>query len=299
MRFGAVFPQLEIGNDPVVIRDFAQAVEALGYGHLCVFDHVLGAHSRHFTTIAPRYTHLDAFHEVFVLLGYVAAATTSIMLMPGVLVLPQRQTALAAKQAATLDVLSGGRLRLGLGVGWNFVEFEALGTNFSNRGRRLDEQVELLRALLAEPLVTFEGDFHRVVDAGIRPLPVQRPLPLWFGGHADAVLMRVAKWGAGWLPSTPLAADADGRATIARLRDLIRSQARDPDEIEITRVYPAGAGKVDTWRRDIAAFRDIGVTEMALDTQRAGYDTVDDHLRAFRQFSELALAFAGGTTNRP
>ena len=135
-------------------------------------------------------------------------------------------------------------------------------------------------------------------DAGIRPLPVQQPLPLWFGGHADAVLMRVAKWGAGWLPSTPLAADTDGRAAIARLRELIRGQGRDPDEIEMTRVYPAGEGRIDTWRRDIAALRDIGVTEISLETQRAGYDTVDDHLRAFRQFSELAQEFASGMTDR-
>ena len=292
MRFGAVFPQLEIGNDPIVIRDFAQTIEAGPFTHLVAYDHVLGAARKHFGTIVPRYTDVDPFHEVFTLLGYLAAVTTRLVLMPGILVLPARQTALVAKQASTIDVLSRGRLRLGIGVGWNFVEFGALGMEFKNRGQRSDEQVALMLELWTKPLVTFEGQFHRVIDVGIKPLPLQRPIPLWFGGHAEPVLKRVAKWGAGWLPSAPLLPTAEGRAQVAKLHALMREQNRDPKSIEITRVYPAGDGKVATWRKDVAAFREIGVTEIALDTQRAGYTSIAAHIKAFEQFGELATEFS-------
>ena len=201
MQIGAIFPQTEIGQDPGVIREYAQAVEELGYGHLLAFDHVLGADTSTRPDWRGPYTSKTMFHEPLVLYGYLAAITQRIELVTGIIILPQRQTALVAKQAAEVDVLSGGRLRLGVGIGWNDVEYEALGENFHNRGRRSEEQVELLRELWTKEAVTFEGRWHRVTAAGINPLPVQRPIPLWFGsGPTDAALQRIARLGDGWFP---------------------------------------------------------------------------------------------------
>ena len=201
MRTGVVFPQTEIGSDPVLVRDFAQAAEGLGYAHLLVFDHVLGAGLEHRPGWSGAYAADDPFHEPFVLFGYLAGLTQRIELVTGVLVLPQRQTALVAKQAAEVDVLSQGRLRLGVGVGWNDVEYEALGEDFHDRGRRIEEQVSLLRALWTEPVVDFAGRWHRVPEAGINPLPVQRPIPVWFGGQAEPVLRRVGAVGRRLVPA--------------------------------------------------------------------------------------------------
>src|SRR6188474_2591636 len=185
MRIGVVFPQTEIGQDPSVIRDYAQAVEALGYTHILAFDSVVGANPDRPGGWDSPYDYRHPFHEPFVLFGFCAAVTRRIELVTGVLVLPQRQTALVAKQAAAVDVLSQGRLRLGVGVGWNDVEYEALGEDFHDRGRRIEEQVSLMRALWTEPVVDFAGRWHRVPEAGINPLPVQRPIPVWFGGQAE------------------------------------------------------------------------------------------------------------------
>src|SRR5512145_2775507 len=188
MKIGVVFPQVEIGNDPAAIRDYAQAVEGMGFTHILAFDHVLGANPDRPGGWKGPYTFRHPFHEPFVLFGFLAAATGRVELVSGILILPQRQTALVAKQAATVDVLSGGRLRLGVAVGWNFVEYEALGENFATRGRRIEEQIEVLRALWTRELVTVQGQWHRITDAGIHPLPVQRPIPLWIGGLSDAAL---------------------------------------------------------------------------------------------------------------
>ncbi|MBM3509825.1 MAG: LLM class F420-dependent oxidoreductase [Alphaproteobacteria bacterium] len=292
MRFGAVFPQLEIGNDPVAIRDFGQAVEAMGFAHLIAYDHVLGAHPRHFRgKFAPRYTHLDPFHEPLVLFGYLAAATRRIVLATGIIVLPQRNAVLVAKQAAALDVLSGGRLRLGVGAGWNFAEYAGLGADFKNRGKVYSEQLDLMNALWQKPLVRFRGKYHRLDDLGLNPLPVQRPIPLWFGGQSDAAMKRVVKWGQGWIAEPP--PGPDGKAMIERLHAFARKAKRKPGSIRIDRVMYANEGKVADWRRDIAFYRSVGVTDVSLDTQRAGFKNVDQHLKALRQFSELAAEFAG------
>src|SRR5438105_2091500 len=193
MRIGVVFPQTEIGSDPSVIRDYAQAAESIGYKHLLVYDHVLGASTEHRPDWRGPYTSETPFHEPFVLFGYLAAITQQLELVMGVLVLPQRQTALVAKQAAEVDVLSGGRLRLGVGIGWNQVEYEALGEDFHNRGKRIEEQITLLRELWTEPVVDFTGRWHRVAEAGVNPLPMQRPIPIWMGGYADVVLERAGR----------------------------------------------------------------------------------------------------------
>src|SRR4051794_1756289 len=204
MKLGVVFPQTEIGNDPLVVRDYAQAAEALGYNHLLVFDHVVGGHPDHFQNQRPPpYTHESAFHEPFVLFGYLAALTTRLELVVGVLVLPQRQTALVAKQAAEVQVLSHGRLRLGVGIGWNFVEDEALGERFTNRGARIAGQVALLRQFGAQGVTALRGKSPTVHGGGTTPRPA-RPTPFGRGGTADIVLQRTARLADGWFPqATP------------------------------------------------------------------------------------------------
>ena len=216
MRIGVVFPQTEIGDDPAVIRDYAQATEELGYTHLLVYDHVLGASIEHRQDWSGPYTDKSMFHEPFVLFGYLGAITSKLEFVMGVLVLPQRQTALVAKQAAEVDVLTGGRLRLGVGVGWNYVEFEALGKDFNNRGKRIEEQIAILRALWTQPVVDFKGEWEQIPEAGLNPLPVQRPIPIWIGGTADVVLKRTARLGDGWFPMMP--PNDAARIMIERLR---------------------------------------------------------------------------------
>src|SRR5437868_15320117 len=188
MQIGVTFPQTEIGADPIVIRDYAQTVEGLGYSHLVAFDHVLGADPTH-RPGWQGYTYRQMFHEPFVLFGYLAALT-HLELVPAVIILPQRQTALVAKQAAEVDILTGGKLRLGVGVGWNPVEYEALGMDFSKRGRVVEEQIEVMRLLWSREIVSYSGQFHRIPEAGINPLPMHRPIPIWIGGHSDPVLRR-------------------------------------------------------------------------------------------------------------
>src|SRR5262245_39173676 len=185
MKIGVVLPQTEIGNDPAAIKSYAEAVESMGFAHILVFDHVLGANPDRPGGFKGPYTYRHAFHEPFVLFGFLAAVTRRVELVTGIIILPQRQTALVAKQAAVVDVLSGGRLRLGVAVGWNPIEFEALGENFKTRGRRIEEQIEVMRALWTRELVTFTGKHHRITDAGLNPLPVQRPIPVGMGGEGE------------------------------------------------------------------------------------------------------------------
>jgi probable F420-dependent oxidoreductase len=217
MQLGVIFPQTEIGADPKAIRDFVQAAEDLGYEHLIVFDHVLGADTAHYPGWQGAYTHQDMFHEPLVLYGYLAAFTQRMELVTGVLILGQRQTALVAKQAAEVDVLSGGRLRLGVGIGWNAVEYEGLNANFHNRGKRSEEQIAVLRALWTQEVVDFHGRWHQITHAGLNPLPIQRPIPLWLGGgtNAEPVIERVGRLADGWFPQ--FAPDATGRAALERM----------------------------------------------------------------------------------
>lgn len=267
MRVGAVFPQTEIGNDPGVVRGWAEAVEGSGYTHVVAFDHVLGANpDRPGWTAHRPYSHETPFHEVFVLLSFLAAWTQRLELATGILILPQRQTALVAKQAASLDVLSGGRLRLGVGLGWNEVEYEALGETFTNRGRRVEEQIEVLRRLWADPLVTFDGRWHRISDAGINPLPLNRRLPLWMGGNAPAALERIARLADGWMVNTPLGEQLD--AQLAGLRRMVEEAARDPSTFGLEgRVL--WRGDADAVMRDLDAWDRHGVSHLSITTMGA------------------------------
>ena len=288
MRIGVIFPQTEIGTDPTAIRDFAQAVEALGYDHLEIYDHVLGAN----TAARPGwlgYTMADMFHEILVLFGDLAACTNRIGLSTGILILPQRQTALVAKQAAEVDVLSRGRLRLGVGVGWNSVEYEALGMDFSRRGAIMQEQVAVLRALWTQESVTFHGRWHHIVEAGINPLPVQRPISIWMGGEADAVLKRVARLADGWIPGGGLQNQVtrhprvDRAQQMEQMRVYLREAGRDPASLGIEgRISMAGGGP-DEWRRAAEEWRALGATHLGITTMRAGFATPQAHIDAVRR----------------
>src|SRR5437867_10033833 len=255
MKIGVIFPQTECGTDVGAIAEFVRAVEAMGFDHLFVADHVLGADPRfHSHPSLVNYSHESVVHESLTLMAYFAAVTRRITLATGILILTQRQMVLVAKQAAEIDVLSGGRLRLGIGVGWNAVEFEALNESFENRGRRCAEQVAVLRALWTQPVVDFRGEFHRIDHAGLSPLPIQRPIPIWFGVGGreravppEAVLRRVARLADGWSPN--LTPDAQGQTLVARVHDYAREAGRDPAQLPLEgRILLAGQD-VDGWTR--------------------------------------------------
>lgn len=289
MQYGVVFPQTEIGSDPAAIRAYAQTVEALGYDYLLAYEHVIGANPDRPGGWRGPYTHESPFHEPFVLFSYLAALTTRLQFVTGILILPQRSTVLVAKQAAALDVLSGGRLRLGVGVGWNEVEMRALGYDFRARGRRSAEQVQLLRRLWTEPLVTFDGEFHTIEDAGLNPLPVQRPIPLWFGGGADPVLRRMARLGDGWMPNTmPV---ERGKPLVAKLRGYLADAGRDPDAFGLdVRVNVSQLPEEPQWAAYLDGWRALGATHACVNTMGLGFTSVDEHLAVIRRFIAAARA---------
>ncbi len=285
MRIGVVYPQIEFPTDPAAIRDYAQAVEALGYTHILAYDHVLGANPDRSGGWTGPYNYRNPFMEVFVLFSYLAGLTRSVELVTGILILPQRQTALVAKQAATLDVLSGGRLRLGIGIGWNAVEYEALGQDFHTRGKRSEEQVTVLRGLWTEPLVTYAGRWHHIPDAGILPLPVQRPIPIWFGGQAEPVLRRCARLGDGWMPNTrsPEAA----KPLFEQLDTYLEEAGRSRDGFGIEPRLSYGEGHADEWAATFAGWQKLGATHLSVNTMGAGFTTPDQHLTALRRLADV------------
>jgi probable F420-dependent oxidoreductase len=282
MKHGVVFPQTEIGTDPAVIRSFAEVVEGAGYEYLIAYDHVLGAGPERFDgpiggfSSAP-YTAEHPFHEVFTLFSHLAAVTERLEFVTSVLVLPQRQTALVAKQAAAVDILSGGRLRLAVGVGWNFTEYEALNEDFHTRGRRIEEQIEVMRRLWTEPLVTFSGRWHQLDRVGINPLPVQRPIPLWIGsGSSDRSLRRVARLADGWMPL--LMPSEDLPTSLERLRGYAKEAGRDPNTLSIEARINAGGGEPADWLARARELRGLGVSHITVSTGRGGGLTPAQHI---------------------
>ncbi len=290
MQIGAMFPQMEIGTDPDKMRTYAETAEELGYGHLMVIEHVLGANVDRPDRHGRRWPHTseEEFHEPFVLLGFLAAVTRRIELATGVIVLPQRQTALVAKQAAAVDVISRGRLRLGVGVGWNDVEFEALDMAFADRGRRIVEQIRVMRLLWTKPLVTFEGKWHRITDAGINPLPVQRPIPIWMGGSAEPVLRRVGRITDGWSLSGEPGAETE--AQWGRIKEYAREAGRDPATIGLQGAIRYGDGNADRLRQVLDRWRQIGATHVYINTVRSGLQSPDEHIAALHT-AKRALDF--------
>jgi probable F420-dependent oxidoreductase len=298
VKLGAIFPQTECGTDVTAISGFVRSVEQLGYDHLFVADHVLGADPKfHSHPSLATYSHEAVVHEALTLMAYLAAVTQRITLATGILILPQRQTALVAKQAAQLDVLSGGRLRLGIGVGWNAVEFEALNETFENRGRRSAEQIEVMRKLWTERVVDFHGEFHHISHAGLNPMPIQRPIPIWFGVGSreqpvppDAALKRIAKLADGWSPN--FAPDAQGRKLVDRVHQFARDAGRDPMKLPLEgRVRLAGQSE-DGWMKQIEAWKALGATSIIAEPRNAAARFPDGHLDLLGRFRQLAAQIA-------
>jgi probable F420-dependent oxidoreductase len=289
MQVGVVFPQTEIGADPAGVRSYALAAEAAGYAHLLAYDHVLGADPDRPGGFRGPYTYETLFHEPLVLFGYLAGITQRLEFVTGILILPQRQTALVAKQAAEVAVLSGGRLRLGVGVGWNAVEYEALGQNFGNRGRRVEEQIALLRELWTRPALSFEGRYHRVVKAGIKPLP-SAPIPIWMGGMSEPVMERVGRMADGWFPQYR---DPDELATgLAVVHAAAERAERSPADIGIEPRVTMGddaAAAVAMAHRWQAA----GATHLTVNTMGQGFDTPARHIAAIEAFKRAWDGSAG------
>ncbi|MSO76268.1 MAG: LLM class F420-dependent oxidoreductase [Alphaproteobacteria bacterium] len=283
MLLNALFPTRDIGSDPAKIRDWAQAAEDLGYAYIEVADHVFGATAR--DGWSPLYNETDPFHETFVTLSFLAAVTKKIRLSSGVLILPQRQTGVVAKQAAEVDLLSAGRLRLGIGVGWNHVEYAALGTEWATRGRRQAEQVEVLRRLWTEDLVTYKGRFHELQSVNIVPPPAQRPIPIWFGGSSDAVVKRAARLGDGWMPI--MAPDDEGAAKLATLRQHLKTFGRDPAKFGIEGWLRTHEADPQRWAEAADGWRKLGA-DMAMLYPMYRMATFDEQVETLRRFKDVA-----------
>jgi len=277
MQLGVVLPQTELGGDAGAVRAYAEGVADLGYEHVLAYDHVLGADPSVHRGWAGPYDLATTFHEPLVLFGFLAAIT-SLELVSGIVILPQRQTALAAKQAAEVDLLSGGRFRFGVGIGWNAVEYEALGQRFETRGRRLEEQVALLRRLWTEPSVTHAGEFDTITGAGLAPMPVQRPIPIWFGGSSDAAYHRMGRLADGWFPQVRPGDDLDH--ALAIIAEGARAAGRDPAAIGRGGRARWDAADPEKAQRQLERWRDAGATHVSVDTMRAGLGSVDAHLEA-------------------
>lgn len=284
MKIGLVYPQTEYSSDPSAIRDYAQTAEALGFTHILAYDHVLGANPERPGGWDGPYTCHDPFQELFTLFSFMAGITSKIEFASGVFILPQRQTALFAKQAANLDVYCGGRLRLGVGLGWNEVEYTSLNENFRNRGKRFEEQIEVLRLLWTQPLVTFQGRWHHIPDAGLNPMPVQRPIPLWFGGSAEPVLERTARLADGWMPNFKRVADA--QPALDKIFSTMQAYGRDPQALGLEPRLSYGDGNPDTWHAIISEWQVAGASHLSFNTMGSGFSTSQQHLAAVRKFAE-------------
>jgi probable F420-dependent oxidoreductase len=274
MRIGVVFPQTEFGGDPAVVRAYGQRVEELGFTHILAYDHVVGADRAVHQGFQGPYDIDTTFHEPFVMFGYLAAVT-SIELVTGVIILPQRQSVLVAKQAAEVDLLTGGRFRLGVGLGWNAVEYEALGEKFTNRGKRSEEQVDVMRQLWTQRSVTFNGRYHTVTGAGLAPMPNQRPIPVWFGAASDRAYERAGRLGDGWFPMMDPGPGLDS----AREQVERAATAAGRDAAGLGMEGRIGwTGDPDKAAADIAAWKAAGATHLSVNTMSAGLADVDDHL---------------------
>ncbi len=293
MQIGASLPIGDIGPDPAAIRDYGQAVEGLGFDYVITGDHVMGANPAKPKPEGVRVgTNEHPVHDPFVVLSFLAGCTTRLGFATGILILPQRQTVLVAKQAAGLDRLCGGRFRLGVGVGWNEIEYEGLNEDFHNRGRRSEEQVEVMRALWAQPHVKFRGRYHNIDDSGINPRPASGRVPVWWGGHADAILQRIARIGDGWMPLAYSAGDK-ALAKFEQLRAWTKQAGRDPAAVGLEVWMSLGAGTQDDWRRDFLFWKNAGVSHVGAHTtyaagrhRRIEGRTVADHVAAVRSFIE-------------
>ena len=296
MQLGILLPLGDIGGDPATVREYAQAAEAIGYDFVEAPDHVVGVNA----ASRPgwdRNTSADLFHDPFVLFGFLAGLSGKLGFATVVLILPQRQAVLVAKQAACLDVLSGGRFRLGVGVGWNEVEFTALNENFHNRGRRSEEQIAVMQALWREPHVTFKGRWHTIEDAGLNPLPAARKVPVWLGGHHERTLERIARLGDGWMPNAYPPGD-EALAIFDRLRELTHKAGRDPAHVGLEVWVSMGTGGTADWAREARFWKEAGVSHLTLTTtfnrrhhRRIPGHSLADHLAALERYHAAVAEF--------
>jgi len=285
MQVGVVFPQLEIGTDVAAVKAYAQAAQDMGFRHLLAYDHVLGAEPASHPGWSGPYTKDSVFHEPFVLYGYVAGVAPELELVTGVIILPQRQTALVAKQAAQVDVLTGGKFRLGVGIGWNWVEYEGLGLSFKNRARRFEEQIELIRRLTTERVLTFEGRYERVTAAGINPLPIQRPIPIWIGGSAEPALKRAAEIADGFFPQRPL--EGGWPATLEKMKAWRAAAGKSWNGYGIEARLNAALGTPDDWKKTVDDWRGWGATHISVNTMGGQLGGADGHIRRLRDVRQL------------
>jgi probable F420-dependent oxidoreductase len=283
MQIGIVFPQTEIGSDPGGIKAFGQAAESLGYTFIATYDHVIGANLENRPDWKGPYSITSDFHEPFVLFGFLAGATEKLGFATSIVILPQRQTVLVAKQAAALDILCRGRFRLGVGVGWNEIEYEALNEDFALRGRRYEEQIEVMRLLWTNQVVNYTGKWHSIPDAGISPMPVQQPIPVWLGGGAnDRVLRRIAKMADGWMPQWQ--PNDDGHKQLERMRGFADDAGRDHSEMGLEGRFPVRMQNADSWATKTAEWSDIGATHMSVVTMGDGLQGADAHIRRLEEY---------------
>lgn len=298
MQIGVVYPQTEIEPDKGAVRHYAKSVESMGFTHVMAYDHVIGANTASRPDWKKPYNIDSAFQEPLVLFAFMAGATERIGFVSAVIILSQRQTVLVAKQAACVDALCGGRLRVGIGTGWNDIEYEALGMPFEERGKRIEEQVTVLRALWTNRAVTFSGDFHTISDAGLKPMPVQQPIPIWFGGGSDrlwfkqkardSIIRRIARIGDGWLPQW--GPDDRGRELLGHLREYCAEIGRDPAEIGLEGNMLAPLKHSANWAQTVESWRAIGATHVSINTMGDGLFGVDAHLERLAAFREAVPA---------
>ena len=287
MELGTLLPLGDIGGTPQAMKDYAQAAESAGFDFIEAPDHVVGVNP---TTHPEERMSAGLYHDPFALFSFFTGVTPKLGFSTGVLILAQRQTTLVAKQAACLDVLCGGRFRLGVGVGWNEPEFVALNENFHNRGRRSEEQVQVMQKLWAEPFVTFQGKWHTLEDVGINPRPASGKVPVWFGGHHERTLERIAKWGDGWMPNA-YPADQSALDIFATLRKLTEQAGRDPAAVGIEVWTSMGSGNEADWAKEAQFWKMAGATHLCLTTtfhrrhhHRLAGHTLSDHIAALKRF---------------
>ena len=263
------------------------AVARLDFDYILAFDHVLGADVSNRPNWVGPYTQQHSFLEPFVLFAYMAAITSTIELATGIIILPQRQTALAAKQAATLDVLSNGRLRLGIGIGWNSVEYEALGEDFSNRGIRSEEQVDVMRALWTNQTISYDGHWHKITSAGINPLPIQKPIPIWFGGKSEKVLERIGRIGDGWIASGLNGPNEESSSIFNRIHEYTKNAGREPEDVGLETWLSAKQGPLELLADQALEWQGVGATHIGLTTMGAGYSNIKEHIQALEYFKKM------------
>ncbi len=286
MKIGVVFPQTEIGPDAGGVRAYTQAVEQMGYTHVLAYDHVIGANLANRPDWKGPYSLETAFHEPFVLFSFMAGMTKTLEFATGIVILPQRQTVLVAKQAAALDVLSDGRFRMGIGIGWNEVEYESLGMEFTDRGARSEEQIALMRALWTKESVNFEGQWHTVPDAGINPMPIQQPIPIWLGGGADIVVKRIARIADGWMPMWQ--PDEAGLKELDKLYVYAKEAGRVGSDIGINGRVTADLASEDSWSDAVKSWSGIKADYIDINTMGQGLSGADAHIERLEKFRPAA-----------